>query len=575
MGVLVVLLSEVLQAVLILGLITLALLSLYLALLTALRWLAPPRPRCCVLPADDALPTVLVQLPLYNEGTLVERLLAHVTAFDWPRDRLLIQVLDDSTDGSDAASREAAEALQRSGWPVSLWHRTRRSGFKAGALAAGLRHTDAPFVAIFDADFMPPPDFLRRTLGVLLADPALGYVQARWTHANQDISTLTRAQARLLDGHFRVEQEVRHRLGLPVPFNGTCGVWRRAAIDGAGGWSGDTLTEDLDLSLRACLAGWRSAYVADLAVPGELPETARSWRAQQFRWNKGFVECLVKLAPRVWRSRLPGWQKLLITLQLSQPLSFLVGCVCLLAGLPFIAGLVPGPLLTQAALVTASIGMVGPFCLLLAGGLAARPKRPTRALLHEAVLAFVLSTGLLLSNGRGGLEALLGVRSPFVRTPKASTAPGRRGAAEKAFLWSPSRFVRSATAGLVELGAGGALLLFVLFERPLALPALALAISGLVVLGAFLWREGAASAGVQARELGAALQRVTQPFSPPIVLPLPVTLGNGQAPLAVEPPWAAIAAGPQSGRDPAAAEAGLAPAQEPAGRGFSAGSRAR
>jgi GT2 family glycosyltransferase len=543
---LVLLLSALLEAVLIAGLAALALLSLHLALLTALRVLWPARSRRCALPTDADLPTVLVQLPLYNEGALVERLLAHVTAFDWPRERLLIQVLDDSTDGSDALSRRAVEALLRGGWSISLLHRTERDGFKAGALAAGLRHADAllvaPLVAIFDADFMPAPDFLRRTVGVLWADPSLGHVQARWAHANEQHSPLTRAQARLLDGHFRIEQEVRHRLGLPVPFNGTCGVWRRTAIDAAGGWSGDTLTEDLDLSLRARLAGWGSAYLIDVAVPGELPETARAWRTQQFRWNKGFVECLVKLAPRLWRSRLPAWQKLLITLQLGQPLSFLVGGVCLLAGLPFIAGLAPGPLLLPVALAATGIGILGPFGLLIAGGRAAeRPRGPWRALLRDAVLAFLLSTGLLLSNARASLEALLGVRSPFVRTPKASTASAQPAGGALVRRGSLRRLVRSATAGLAELAAGGALLVFVLVERPLALPALALAIGGLGVLGALLRRDDAAPAW-RAPAAPSVLGPPEHALSAPVVLPRAVS-SERPAPHSAEPHWPAEAQG--------------------------------
>jgi cellulose synthase/poly-beta-1,6-N-acetylglucosamine synthase-like glycosyltransferase len=515
-----------LQAVLSLGLAALALLSLHLAVLTSLRFLLPARPRPAVLPTDAALPKVLVQLPLYNEGGLVERALAHITALDWPRQRLLIQVLDDSTDGSADISRRAVAALRQDGWHVTLLHRTQRSGFKAGALAAGLAHANAPFVAIFDADFMPAPDFLQRTVGVLLADPMLGHVQARWAHANQHRSSLTRAQARLLDGHFYVEQEVRHRLGLPVPFNGTAGVWRRAAIDGAGGWSGDTLTEDLDLSLRARMAGWRSAYVIALGVPSELPASARAWRAQQFRWTKGFVECLVKLAPRLWHSRLPGWQKLLVTLQLLQPTSFLIGSTCLLAGLPFLAGIMtPGPLVTRVALATTSVGLLGPLCLLLAGGLCAKGLSwPDRELLRDAITALVLSTGLLLSNARAVLEALSGQRSPFVRTPKAgataqqlSVLPGH-GAVRRRLS------IRSGLgrAGLPELAAGAGLMLFVLLQQPLALPALALVIGGLLVVGGLLFLD----APSRPRPAPLPIDRAADlPTVPARLLPLPTPAG--------------------------------------------------
>ncbi len=487
-------LAPLLEASLILGLGMLALLSLHLAMLTTLRWLLPEPVRATRLPADDELPTVVVQLPLYNEGELVERALVSIAVLDWPRERLVIQVLDDSTDGSLSRSRRAVAALRLRGWRVSLHHRRLRSGFKAGALAAGLEVCDAPFVAIFDADFLPPPHFLRRTLGVLLADPGLGHVQARWLHANRAASRLTRAQARLLDGHFRVEQSVRHRLGLPVPFNGTCGVWRRAAIEAAGGWSGDTLTEDLDLSLRARLAGWDSAYLEDLGVPGELPVSARAWRAQQFRWTKGFVQCLRKLAPRLRASQLPAWQKLLLGLQLAQPLSFLVGSLCVLTALPFIAGQVtPSPVLTAVALTTTSIGLLGPISMLLTGGLVGRYRLATLPkLLRDVAIALLLTSGLLLSNARAALEALLGIQSPFVRTPKG---PRQLGTEQRRRL--------RALAGVPELAAGGALLLFVLVEQPLALPALGLAIGGLLGLGSLL-RLDARSTRARHLEAGGA-----------------------------------------------------------------------
>lgn len=479
-------LGWLLDALLICGLALLALLSLHLATLTVLRLLLPPRARPNSLPADTDLPTVLVQLPLYNEGALVASALADITALDWPRERLVIQVLDDSTDGSLAMSRHAVAGLRLRGWRVSLHHRVHRSGFKAGALAAGLRVCQAPFVAVFDADFRPSPDFLRRTLGVLLAHPGLGHVQARWLHANRGASVLTRAQARLLDGHFGIEQAVRHRLGLPVPFNGTCGVWRRAAIDAAGGWSGDTLTEDLDLSLRARLAGWDSAYLEDLGVPGELPASARAWRAQQFRWTKGFVQCLVKLAPRVWAAPLAVGHKAFISLQLAQPLSFLVGTLCLAAALPFIAGAVaPSPVLMGVALVTTSVGLLGPLALLVAGGRFGQAQpAPLPVLAREAVLALLFSSGLLLSNARAALEALLGIPSAFVRTPKGAARPVRSG-------W-PARVL----SGLPELAAGAGLLVFVLTRQPLALPPLGLAIGGLLSVGLLLRRSD--DAGVSA-----------------------------------------------------------------------------
>lgn len=466
------------ELLLTIGLVTLAIFSFNLALLTLARIFAPRRRIAIATPEDAKLPSVLVQLPLFNEGELVERILAAAVAIDWPRDRLQIQVLDDSVDGSLTLSQQAVAALRKDGFQIELLHRIRRTAFKAGALAAGLERCAAPFVAIFDADFVPPADFLRKTVGALIAQPELAYVQTRWTHLNRNESLLTRIQARLLDSHFAVEQEARWRLGLPIPFNGTCGVWRRAAIADAGGWQGDTLTEDLDLSLRARLRGWRSGYLKDLSVPGTLPVSARAWRIQQFRWTKGFVQCFVKLMPLVWASpALPLWQKSMISLQIGQPLAFLLGTVCIVLGLPFIAGaIVAGEFLSRVAMVTSTLGFAAPIGFLILAG----SRSSIRRTALEVLGALALTSGLLLSNARGGLEALLGYRTEFVRTPKARTPIGPR-----ATRWS---------YGFIELGAGLGLLGFVLLEEPIAVIYLALVIGGLLGVGTMQILDGLALA---------------------------------------------------------------------------------
>ena len=275
---------------------------------------------------------MLVQLPAFNEGMLIERAI-RAAAMDWPRDRLTIQVLDDSTDGSEAISRRFADELRRTGVDIQVIHRRDRAGFKAGALANGLLRDDSPYIAVFDADFVPPPDFLKRTVPVLMADKELAFVQARWEHLNAGENMLTRAQAVMLDAHFGVEQSVRFATGMILPFNGTCGVWRRDAIDDAGGWTADTLTEDLDLSVRAHLAGWRAAYLPQVTAAGELPTTLAAWRTQQHRWNKGFAQVARKLLPSVWRSDLPPLFKLALTLEVGQSLFCPLAALCLTTSL--------------------------------------------------------------------------------------------------------------------------------------------------------------------------------------------------------------------------------------------------
>ena len=475
--------SSAVELPLILGLVILSVFSLNLLALTLARLIARKEAHGLALDAGAGdTPDVLVQLPLYNEGPLVERVLQAVAALDWPRDHLLVQVLDDSTDGSLALSRAAVEHWKGEGLRVELLHRTQRTAYKAGALAAGLERSNAPFVAIFDADFVPPPDFLRRTVPLLLGEPQLALVQARWTHLNADESILTRVQARLLDGHFGVEQVARARWGLPVPFNGTCGIWRRAAIDDAGGWQGDTLTEDLDLSIRAHLRGWRAAFLPELHVPGSLPNSARAWRIQQFRWTKGFVQCFRKLVRPVWASpRLHWWQKLAVTLQLGQPLAFLVGLVCLILGLPFIAGAVTaGPILMVVAVSASVLGFAGTF-----GFLAASVESPMSGRhFGEILAALVLTSGLLLSNARGAFEALAGHQSEFVRTPK--TIEANRPPVRDRVPY-----------GLPELAAGVGLLSFGIAEQPATVPFLAIVIGGLVGLGAMQMLDGRRIAWVQ------------------------------------------------------------------------------
>ena len=269
------------------------------------------------LPPENELPAVLIQIPTFNEGEIIWRALSAATAIDWPRDRLSIQVLDDSTDNSAAIAHHAVLEFNRRGHNVALIHRTTRSGFKAGALKAGLACSTEPYVVIFDADYIPSSDFLRRCMPALLADPNLAFAQARCDFLNADENWLTRAQSVLLNCHFAFEQVTRNWAGQILPFNGTCGIWRRGAINGAGGWQGDTLTEDLDLSYRAQLAGREAVFLASVTVVGELPQTLKVWLRQQRRWNMGFAQNARKLLPDIWRGNSSLKRKLDSTLHLG------------------------------------------------------------------------------------------------------------------------------------------------------------------------------------------------------------------------------------------------------------------
>jgi cellulose synthase/poly-beta-1,6-N-acetylglucosamine synthase-like glycosyltransferase len=266
------------------------------------RRVQPPPP----LPDDPRTwPVVTVQLPLYNEMYVAERLIDAVCRLDYPAGRLEIQVLDDSTDETTEIVARIVAGYRERGVDIHHLHRTDRTGFKAGALEAGLASARGELLAIFDADFVPAPDFLLRSVPYFLAEPRLGLVQGRWDHINRAYSLLTRVEAILLDGHFMIEHSARNRSGRFFNFNGTAGIWRREAIESSGGWEHDTLTEDLDLSFRAQLQGWRFLYLPRLEVPSELPVDVNGFKSQQYRWAKGAVQTGRKLLGRVWRAPLP------------------------------------------------------------------------------------------------------------------------------------------------------------------------------------------------------------------------------------------------------------------------------
>jgi len=290
-------------------------------------------------PSVDAvdLPPVTVQVPVYNERHVVERVIDAVAELDYPTERLQIQILDDSTDQTSQLAQVRAAYHRRRGVDVTVLRRPERDGYKAGALAWGMIHARGELIAIFDADFQPPTDFLRRVVPHFVDRPRLGMVQTRWAHLNADYSPLTRAQVLALDGHFVVEQIARCRSGLLMTFNGAGGVWRRCCIEKAGGWSADTLCEDLDLSYRAQLAGWSCAYLPDVSAPNEIPPQIAAFKRQQSRWAQGSIQALRKLAPSILRTpRLSLAQKAMALIHLSSYLAHALMVILLVVSLPIL-----------------------------------------------------------------------------------------------------------------------------------------------------------------------------------------------------------------------------------------------
>lgn len=364
---------------------------------------------------DREWPVVTVQLPIYNEAMVVRRLVEAVAQLDYPPHLLQIQVLDDSTDETtEIALAHIAEYRQR-GVNIELVRRSDRSGFKAGALKHGLQSATGEYIAIFDADFVPEPDFLKRTIPHLADKPELGFLQTRWGHLNRDYSYFTAAQALALDGHFVVEQTARNRSGLLINFNGTAGVWRRACIEAAGGWQSETICEDFDLSYRAQLAGWRCLFLPEVVAPAEIPPQLAAFKRQQFRWAKGSIQCLKKLGWSVGCARLPWWVKLQAFMHLS---GYLVHpLMVMLAIITPILMLTGGTAHIHFPLIYLSLLSLGPPLMYGVAQMALYPKQ-WRQHYQAMPLLILLGSGIALSNTKAVLEALLGVGNVFRRTPK-------------------------------------------------------------------------------------------------------------------------------------------------------------
>ena len=366
----------------------------------------------------EELPVVTIQLPLYNEMYVVDRLIDAVARIDYPADRLEIQVLDDSTDETRGIAELAVRRHAVRGVDIKYLHRVDRSGFKAGALEAGMRVARGDFIAIFDADFIPTPDFLLRTIHHF-TDERVGLVQARWGHINQDYSLLTRIQAILLDGHFVLEHGGRNRAGHFFNFNGTAGVWRRAAIDDAGGWQHDTLTEDLDLSYRAQLKGWKFHFLPDVLTPAEVPVEMNAFKSQQHRWAKGSIQTCRKLLPRILRSNQPFGVKAEAFFHLTANFNYVLMVVLSILMFPSMVIrynmgwyemlLIDVPLFFAATMSVANFYMVCQREVY-------KDQWVTR--LKYLPILMSIGIGLAVNNARAVFEALAGKQSEFARTPK-------------------------------------------------------------------------------------------------------------------------------------------------------------
>jgi cellulose synthase/poly-beta-1,6-N-acetylglucosamine synthase-like glycosyltransferase len=405
------------------------------------------------LPAPKAKfserPRVTIQLPVFNELYVVERLIDAVARIDYPRDRLEIQVLDDSTDETQGIARARVERLRREGVDITYLHRDNRRGYKAGALQEGLKVARGELVAVFDADFVPTPDFLQRSVDYF-TDPKIGMVQVRWEHLNRDYSHLTQAQAIFLDGHFVIEHTARNRSGRFFNFNGTAGVWRRSTIEDAGGWQHDTLTEDLDLSYRAQLRGWQFVYLPDVVSPAEVPVEMNAFKSQQHRWAKGSVQTARKLLPRILRSPdLPREVKveaffhltanftypLMILLTILMPVSMVIRFKhgwyeVLMLDLPFFWTATMSVVMFYIA-SQREIGM------------------PLWQRVRYLPFIMALGIGMCVNQSKAVIEAMVGYETGFTRTPKT----GMHGGRDKRWMKSKYRMLLTAQP-LLELALG-------------------------------------------------------------------------------------------------------------------------
>ena len=364
----------------------------------------------------ESYPVVTLQLPIYNEMYVIERLIKTVCEMDYPIDKLEIQVVDDSTDETVEIVANIVKEYQLRGFDIHHIHRTDRTGYKAGALKEGLKVAKGEFVGIFDADFIPRKNFLKIVLP-FFKDPKIGMVQTRWEHLNRAYSLVTQIQALALDGHFVLEQQVRNKAGYFINFNGTSGVWRKECIFDAGNWEADTLTEDLDLSYRAQLKGWKFKYLTDFTTPSEVPSEINSLKSQQFRWTKGAIETARKMLFRVWAAKIPLKTKIMCTFHLTNNIVFPFILVACLLNMPIVliknTGLYDTYFIFMSVFVLAFIAS---FLFYLYSQKDVYEDWRSRILLFPVFMAG--SMGFAINNTKAVFEALINKKSEFVRTPK-------------------------------------------------------------------------------------------------------------------------------------------------------------
>lgn len=420
-------------------------------------------------------PHVTIQLPIYNERYVVERLIESVCRIDWPRHLLEVQVLDDSTDDTQMIARAMVAEMKMAGIDIAYIHRTNRQGFKAGALKEGLKSAKGSLVAVFDADFIPEPDFLKESVPYF-QDPQIGMLQTRWGHINSDYSLLTRAQSIGIDGHFGVEQASRAWGGLFMNFNGTGGIWRKKTIQEAGGWQADTLTEDLDLSYRAQLKGWKLMFATQVVCPAEIPVTINAFKSQQHRWAKGSIQTAKKNLGKLFRADISWLVKIQAFLHLTHYMVHPMMLLVVLTSIPmlytqwFFDNLAyPVMIFTVLCLAT-----FGPSSLYLFSQRILYRDWKTR--IKYLPFLMCLGTGIAVNNTRAVLEALFNIKSGFIRTPKY-------GIRQKGENWQNKKYAIPLNAvSILELFLGfyslTGLFMFLFFSKYLVSPFLLIYTSG-------------------------------------------------------------------------------------------------